>query len=56
MNNETISSRSKTDWEQLDAITDEDIDLCDCPEITPEQFTKAIVREGLPLGRDKTIP
>jgi predicted DNA binding CopG/RHH family protein len=25
-------------------MEDEDIDLSDCPEVTPEQFAKAIVR------------
>ena len=28
-------------------MTDEDIDLSDCPEITPEMFAKAVVRHGL---------
>jgi uncharacterized protein (DUF4415 family) len=36
-----------------DAMTDEDIDLSDCPEITPEQFAKAIVRSGLPVEKNK---
>ncbi|MEK0179191.1 MAG: hypothetical protein EAZ78_09720 [Oscillatoriales cyanobacterium] len=48
MNNEFTSSKSETDWERLDAMTDEDIDFSDCPEITPEMFAKAIVRRGLP--------
>ena len=47
MNNDPISPKSQTDWERLDAMTDEDIDLSDCPEITPEMFAKAIVRRGL---------
>ncbi len=28
-------------------MQDEDIDLSDAPEITPEMFTKAVVRRGL---------
>ncbi len=32
---------SQTDWERLENMTDEDIDLSDMPEITPEQFAKA---------------
>lgn len=48
MNNEPISSKSQTDWQSLDAMTDEDIDLSDCPEITPEMFAKAVVKRGLP--------
>ena len=41
------TSKSLTDWEQLDAMTDEDIDLSDSPEITPEMFARAIVKRGL---------
>ncbi len=47
MNNEPISSNSKTDWQRLDAMTEEEIDLSDCPEITPELFAKLVVRRGL---------
>jgi uncharacterized protein (DUF4415 family) len=53
MNNESTSSKSQTDWERLDAMTDEDIDLSDCPEITPEMFAKAVVRRGLPNPKSK---
>jgi len=38
---------SLTDWERLDALQNEDIDLSDMPEITPEMFAKAVVRRGL---------
>lgn len=35
---------------------DEDIDLSDIPEITPEQFAKATVRKGLkPVAKKKQI-
>jgi uncharacterized protein (DUF4415 family) len=34
-------------------MSDEDIDLSDCPEITPEQFAKAVVRQGLPVAKNK---
>ena len=53
MNNEFTSSKSQTDWERLDAMTDEDIDFSDCPEITPEMFAKAVVRRGLPNPKTK---
>ena len=33
--------KSQTDWERLENMKDEDIDLSDIPEITPEQFAKA---------------
>jgi uncharacterized protein (DUF4415 family) len=42
------SSRSQTDWQRLDAMDDDDIDLSDCPEATPVMFAKAVVRRGLP--------
>jgi len=44
-----------TDWERLDALEDEDIDLSDIPEITPEMFAKAVVRRGLqpPPGKQQ---
>ncbi|MDV3002440.1 MAG: hypothetical protein N5P05_004095 (plasmid) [Chroococcopsis gigantea SAG 12.99] len=35
-------------------MKDEDIDLSDCPEATPEMFASAIVRKGLPPVRIKT--
>ncbi len=53
MNNEPTSSNSQTDWQRLDAMTDEDIDLSDCPEVTPEMFAKAVVRRGLPVTKTK---
>lgn len=59
MNNKFTSSNSQTDWERLEAMTDEEIDFSDCPEITPEMFAKAIVRKGLPNPQTKiqvTLP
>ena len=53
MSNESISSNSQTDWQRLDSMSDEDIDLSDCPEITPELFAKATVRRGLPAAKNK---
>lgn len=46
MNNEVTSSESKTDWTRLDSMSDKDIDLSDCPEVTPDMFAKAVVRRG----------
>jgi hypothetical protein len=49
---ELVSSESLTDWDRLDAMQDEDIDLSDVPEITPEMVAKAVVgRNGQPLSR-----
>jgi uncharacterized protein (DUF4415 family) len=43
----SCSKVSKTDWERVDALRDEEIDFSDNPEVTPEMFAKAIVRRGL---------
>ncbi len=53
LSKQPISSKSETDWERLDTMTDEDIDFSDCPEIKPKQFAKAIVRQGLPVDKNK---
>jgi hypothetical protein len=52
--NETISmsknfdtNQSGTDWKRLDAMTDQEIDFSDCPEVTAEMWKRAIVRKGL---------
>lgn len=54
MNNEFTSIKSQTDWQRLDAMTDEEIDFSDCPEITPEMFAKAVVWRGLPKSKTKS--
>jgi uncharacterized protein (DUF4415 family) len=46
MSKERTTRKSQTDWDRVDAMADEDIDLSDCPEITPEQFAKAVVHRG----------
>lgn len=45
--------KSKTDWERLDSMKDEDIDFSDCPEITPEMAKNATVRRGLNSSSQK---
>ncbi|MCG2786128.1 MAG: BrnA antitoxin family protein [Anaerolineae bacterium] len=47
MNKSTISNKSQTDWERLDAMNDENIDLSDIPELTPEMFAQAVIKHGL---------
>lgn len=54
MNNEPTLNKSQTDGQRLDAMSDEDIDLSDCPEITPELFAKATVKRGLPNPKTRT--
>ena len=46
MNNKSIFNKSETDLARLDAMSDEDIDFSDCPEVTPEMFAKAVVRRA----------
>jgi len=47
MKKKPTSAKSQTNFARLDKMKDEDIDLSDAPEITPEMFAKAIVRRGL---------
>jgi len=47
MNHEPLSNNSQTDWQRLDAMSNEDIDLSDCPEVTPEMFANTVVWKGL---------
>jgi hypothetical protein len=48
---ELVSAESLTDWDRLDDMQDEDIDLSDSPEITPAMFADAVVhRQGQSLA------
>jgi uncharacterized protein (DUF4415 family) len=47
MSKRSTSKGSMTDLARLDALRDEDVDLSDIPEVTPEMFAKAAVRRGL---------
>jgi len=53
----TTSRKSKTDltdqtdWERLDAMTDDEIDFSDIPEVTPEMFAHAVL-----LRNHKVVP
>jgi uncharacterized protein (DUF4415 family) len=52
MRKAATSKKSRTDWKRVDALKDEDIDLSDIPEVSPEMFARAIVRRGLkPVSR-----
>ena len=55
MSKSTISNKSQTDRERLDTMSDEDIDLSDIPELTPEMFAKAVVKRGLKDQENKTL-
>jgi len=47
MKKKVTLKKSGTDFKRLDAMTDEDIDLSDIPEVTPEMFAKGVLRRGL---------
>lgn len=47
MSKYTTSKASQTDWRRVDAQEDKDIDLSEHPELTAEQFARAVVRKGL---------
>jgi len=44
-----ISRKSRTDWKRVRALTDNQIDFSDMPELTPEMFARAVIRRGLKL-------
>ena len=46
MNKQNTSKQSETDWKRLQNMQDEDIDLSDSPEATPEMFARAVVRKN----------
>jgi uncharacterized protein (DUF4415 family) len=51
--NRATSQPSQSDWDRVDRLRDEDIDVSDIPEISPERFAQAIVRKGLQPVRRK---
>lgn len=53
MNKKPASKTSQTDWKRVDAMRDEDIDLSDSPELTPDILARAVVRRGLRPVRRK---
>ena len=46
--------QSKTNWNKVDAIKEEDIDLSDLSEVSIDKFAQAIVRKGLKPVYKKT--
>ena len=56
MKKSTTTKKSQTDWVRLEAMSDNDIDLSDSPEIAPDLFAKAVVRQGLkPVSRKSQL-
>lgn len=46
MNKNYTLRDSQTDWERIDAMQDDEIDLSDIPEVTAEQMARATLRVG----------
>lgn len=44
MNADAMNSTSKTDWNRIDAMSDDDIDTSDIPSLSEEFFAKAQLR------------
>lgn len=52
----TSDTSVATDMDRLRRMRDEDIDTSDIPETSPEQFARAIAREGLkPVARKQQL-
>ncbi|HAT50913.1 MAG: BrnA antitoxin family protein [Nitrospirae bacterium] len=47
MRGKPISPISETDWDALELLTDDQIDVSDIPPISPEMFANALVRRGI---------
>jgi len=54
MSKKSTLPASQTDWEALEKMTDEDIDLSEIPEVTADQIAQATLRVGgKPVSRGK---
>jgi uncharacterized protein (DUF4415 family) len=51
MRKKLTSKKAGSDFARLSAMSDDEIDTSGIPEVSPEQFARAIVRHGL-----KTVP
>ena len=47
MRKKSTSKKQGSDLDRLSAMTDADVDTSEVPEISPEQFARAVVRRGL---------
>jgi uncharacterized protein (DUF4415 family) len=48
MSEKNLKKESKTDWDRIDAMTDEDIDISDIPPLDEGFFTNAQIRMPKP--------
>ncbi|MFB2838312.1 BrnA antitoxin family protein [Floridanema evergladense] len=52
MSAKDLSNTSRTNWDALDAMTDEEIDYSDIPPLTEEFFAKATLQLPADQARD----
>ena len=64
MKNDSILKTSSTDWERIDAMTDDQIDYSDSPKVSRELFSTgrlkpskrgAAVKEAISIRLDKDV-
>ena len=56
MKKRSTTRKSETDWKRIDAMKDEDIDLSETPEVTPEMFARGVLRRNFqPIPRKKQL-
>jgi len=54
MSKKSTLKNSQTDWKRINAMSDEDIDTSEVPEITEEQMKRATLRVGgKPISKGK---
>jgi uncharacterized protein (DUF4415 family) len=53
MNDEDLKNTSRTNWQALESMSDDDIDYSDIPPLTEEFFENAVLR--LPVGQAKNL-
>jgi uncharacterized protein (DUF4415 family) len=56
MKKRSTTRKTETDWERIAAMKDEDIDLSEIPEVTPEMFARGVLRRNFePMPRKKQL-
>ena len=56
MSKPNSQDESRTDWKRLEHLEEEEIDLSETPEPSPEAFARAVVRKGLkPVPRKRQV-
>ena len=46
MKKDNLKMKSRTDWDKIDAMSDDEIDYSDIPELTDDFFKKAVLWPG----------